>query len=134
MKTALVRCLPAVLLAVCCSQPSSREYFIRSDGSGEYAFEMEMADSLASYDISFFTRIDRSPAAGAAGETFPIDIVWRSPSGRYYSESVIYLADSVRVRYRSGLRPPEYGLWGLTVTMPREPEGIRGLGVICAAK
>ena len=120
-----------VLAAACaCSQPSSREYFVRSDGSGEYSFELEMSDTLALYDISFYTRLDERQADTLAG--FPMAIVWRSPSGRFFSESVWYPADKVLVPYRSGFRPPETGLWGLSVTLPDPHRRMRGLGVVCA--
>ena len=127
------RLLPLLLLVLAlssCSRPHSREYFIRSDKSGEYSFELEMADSLSSYDISFYTVIDRLLLGPDTLRCFPMQIVWRSPSGRYFSETVYYPADSLRVRYRSGMVPSEPGIWSLGVTISPEPQGLRGLGVI----
>lgn len=121
-----------LLLAVSCGRPSSREYFQRSDGSGEYTFPLELADTLQPYDISFYTVIDRPLFSPDTLVCFPMQLVWRSPSGRYFSETVYYPADSVKVLYRRGLVPSEEGEWTLSVTLGTEPSGLRGLGVICA--
>lgn len=118
-------------MAASCSQPLSKEQFIRSDGSGEYSFSVELADTLAAYDISFFSAIDRPLFQPDTLRSFPLQVVWRSPSGRYFSETVYYPADSLKARYRSGLVPSEGGEWTLSVTIRPEPKGFRGLGVIC---
>ena len=103
-----------------------------SDGSGEYAFPLELSDTLQAYDTSFFSSLDRPLFVPDTLVSFPLQVVWRSPSGRYFSETVYYPADSLRVRYRSGIVPSEAGEWTLSVTVSPEPEGFRGLGVICA--
>jgi hypothetical protein len=106
--------------------------FIRSDGTGEYSFPMELTDSTAAYDISFFTVIDKLPMAPDTLGSFPLQLIWRSPSGRYFSETVYYPADSVKAFYRRGLVPAETGSWTLSVSVFPEPEGLRGLGLIVA--
>ena len=116
-----------------CAQPSSFEQFIRSDKSGEYSFTLNLADTLSAYDLSFFTAIDR-PMLRDTLTSFPLKVVWRSPSGRYLSETVYYPADSLRVRYRSGIIPSEEGEWTLTVSLDPEPRGLRGLGIICSRR
>ena len=115
-----------------CAQPSSYEHFIRSDKSGEYSFTLDMSDTLAAYDLSFFSVIDSPLLHRDTLVSFPLNVVWRSPSGRYFSETVYYPADSVRVRYRSGVVPSEGGEWSLQVSITPEPVGFRGLGVICS--
>ena len=130
------RLLPLLLmigLLSGCAQPSSFEQFIRSDKSGEYTFTLNLADTLSAYDLSFFTAIDR-PMLKDTLTSFPLKVVWRSPSGRYLSETVYYPADSLRVRYRSGIIPSEEGDWTLTVSLDPEPRGLRGLGIICARR
>lgn len=124
--------LLAVLLLAACGEPPSREQFMRSDGSGEYSFLLEMTDTVAGYNISFYTAIDRPLMRRDTLASFPLQVVWRSPSGRYFSETVYYPADSLRARYRSGLVPGEPGQWELGVTISPEPAGLRGLGVVCA--
>ena len=118
-----------VLAAAACARPGSYEQFVRSDGSGEYSFSLDFADTLQACDISFYTAIDR-PLLKDTLVSFPLKVVWRAPSGRYFSETVYYPADSVRVRYRSGLVPSEAGEWTLSVSIEKEPRGLRGLGVI----
>lgn len=73
----------AVLLT-CCAQPSSYEQFVRSDKSGEYSFTLDMSDTLAAYDLAFYTLIDRPLFQRDTLVSFPLNVVWRSPSGRYF--------------------------------------------------
>jgi len=129
------RALPlllAFLLLASCREPQSREYFQRVSSDGEYSFDLELTDTLAAYNLSFYTKIDRPVFKRDTLVSFPMQIVWRSPSGRYFSETVYYPADSLRARYRSHLVPSEAGTWNVAVTLPRQPEGLRGLGIICA--
>lgn len=124
--------LIAALLVAACGEPPSREFFKRSDGTGEYAFPLELGDTLAAFNISFYTKLDRPLMAPDTLACIPLKVVWRSPSGRFFSETVYYPADSLRARYRSGLIPSEAGTWELTVTIDPEPSGLRGLGVVCS--
>ncbi len=128
------RALPAVLLALlmvsACSEPQAREYFLRSNSAGEYSFSVELTDSLHSYDFSFYTAIDKPLFRNDTLVSFPMQVVWRSPSGRYFSETVYYPADSSRVLYRSGMMPSEFGEWSIGVTLPQQPPRLRGLGII----
>ncbi len=119
-----------LLLAAACSQPSSREYFQRADASGEYSFDISMADSLAAYDLSFFTSIDKPLFRRDTLVSFPLQVVWRSPSGRYFSETVHYPARQSRCPYRSHVVPSELGSWNISVTLPSQPRRLRGLGII----
>lgn len=132
----MVRCvilpLIAAMLVSACAEPASREFFLLSDGTGEYRFQVAMNDSTASYDISFYTVIDRPVAAPDTLRSFPLQIIWSSPSGRYASEEVFYPADSLQVRYRTGIVPSETGEWQLNVSVSPEPAGMRGLGIIVA--
>ena len=133
-----MRALPlALLLALMlssCAQPASREYFQRSAGTGEYSFDFEMPDSLAAYDISFYAAIDRPLFKKDTLASFPLQVVWRSPSGRFFSETVYYPASEACALYRSSVVPSEPGGWNISVTVNPEPEGLRGLGLICAKK
>ena len=67
--------LALLLLAVSCTQPRSREYFLKSDGSGEYSFTLEMTDTLQGYDISFFTSIDRPLLRPDTLNCFPLQSI-----------------------------------------------------------
>lgn len=132
MRGALMAAACAVVLVAACGEPVSRENFIRSDGSGEYAFQVEMTDSAATYDLSFYTAIDRPLMQPDTLGSFPMQLLWRSPSGRYFSETVYYPADSAIVHYRTGLVLSETGSWELQVTVSPEPDGLRGLGLVVA--
>ena len=118
-----------LLLAASCSKPRSREQFIRSDGSGEYSFDVEFDDSLSTWDLSFYSRLDRPVFVKDTLISFPMQVVWRSPSGRYFSETVYYPAYTKQVLYRSGVQPSETGTWNISVTLPGEPARLRGLGL-----
>ena len=128
MKRILIFLAGLVLIAASCSNPPSRELFVRSTGSGEYSFPVQF-DSLGTYDLSFYTVIDRPLFRTDTLVSFPMNVVWRSPSGRYFSETVYFPADSTRVRYRSGVVPSEGGEWTISVTLPSEPPRLRGLGI-----
>ena len=132
MRSLPVVCVLALALLVSCGQPSSREYFQRSDGTGEYSFDISMSDSLAAYDISFYAALDRPVFRRDTLTSFPLQIVWRAPSGRFFSETVYYPASQARALYRSSVVPSETGSWNISVTINPEPEGFRGLGLVCA--
>ena len=133
MKKLTIIALTTLLLAAC-AEPSSREQFIRSDGSGEYSFPVEMNDSSAVYDLSFYTVIDKPLLRSDTLGFIPMKLLWRSPSGMYMSEKVFYPADSLLVCYRRNLEPVDTGTWILEVSVENEPEGMRGLGLIVAKK
>ena len=134
MRRALMAMACACMLLAACREPVSRERFIMADGSGEYAFDVEFNDSLALYDLSFYTAIDKPLAAPDTLGSFPMKLLWRSPSGLFFSETVYYPADSARVFYRRGLKPSETGLWSLELTISPEPAGLRGMGLVVARK
>ena len=112
--------------AACCTRPDSTEQFVFDDGGGQFDFTVDMSDSLCTYDLSFYTRLESrlSPPG------FPIRVYLTSPSGTVYSESLFYDASaSLVVPYRTGLEPVEYGRWQLSVRA--RAEGLKGMGLIC---
>ena len=126
-----------VLLTAC--RPTSYEQFIRADQApeGEYVFALDLADSTAAYDLSFYTRID--PALMAAEEpsrTLELEISWKpAASDSVFLHEAVYIpygdkAGSVQL-YRSGVRPSPAGEWNLSVKPNEAPEGLRGIGIIC---
>ena len=132
MRGALTALACAIFVWASCSEPVSREHFIRSDGSGEYEFSVELNDSTVAYDLSFYTFVDTPMMAPDTLWSFPMKLLWRSPSGLYFSETVYYPAESAKVLYRKGLVPAENGTWTLQVSISPEPEGLRGMGLIVA--
>ena len=131
-KTFHTAILLTLLLAASCTEPLSKERFVR--GAGPYVFPVDMTDSTAAYDLDFYTRLD-----GMEAPPFVELLVrWRSPSDSLFRETVYLSVDAPRrafsrqiyAPYRADVRPLEPGVWTLTVTVPSRPEGFRGLGLV----
>ena len=121
-----------VLSLCCCSRPTEREIFVKAVNAvgNVYSFELPMEDSLATYDLSFYTRID-SPVSRRAAGSLELDVRWESPSGEAADETVYMDVTSQVETYRSGVSPLEPGVWTLKVQVVNPPEGLRGLGLVC---
>lgn len=116
------------LAAASCVRPDSEEYFIPASKAqdGVYVFDFEMADSLARYDVFFYTRVDGAPL-----DSLPLNVMWLSPSGESFSEKV-YMDPSLEMEaYRTGVAPYETGAWRICVRPLGVTDGFRGLGLIC---
>ena len=119
------RLLLAILLVlvVGCSRPASFEQFIRvADAPGGlYRFELELPDSTATYDISFYT--------ADLKESLQLEVRWNDDSGPLLNENVWIPADRHVALYRSGLRQAP-GKLCLRVRTINPPKHFRGLGII----
>ena len=134
-KTGAVILLLAFFLA--CSAPKGAEQFLK--GAGPWSFEVDMTDSLSTYDISFYTRRDCAPARRAQVAELPLTVEWVSPAADTLRE-VVYLPLSAKstfyssetsIPYRKGVAPASHGVWTLVVT-PHDTvtvRGLRGLGL-----
>ncbi len=130
-------CVILTVLLFSCSRPQSYETFVKAADApgGVYSYQLDLSDSLASYDISFYSRVDRN-SLNVRNE-YPqirLEVTWVSPSGQNFSETV-YMRGSNSAgdiqKYRSGVVPRESGEWTLKVkAFPGEGK-FRGLGVIC---
>ena len=124
------------LLLVGCQEPMSVERFV--GGEGPYTFFVEMEDSTASYDFDFYTRVDAPMDSLVRMGAMPLTVTWTSPSFHVFREEVYMplegrttpFSRQVRVPYRAGVRPDEWGPWTLTVRPVDPPEGLRGMGLI----
>ncbi|MBQ9477772.1 MAG: hypothetical protein IJU63_08335 [Bacteroidales bacterium] len=129
--------LAALLLAAACSRPDTWEQFIRTADApgGVYAFEMDLSDSTALYDFTFYLRNDKTSLWTRAEDcSVPLDIVWTAPSGESWSERVYLRSGDERGRvepYRRDCMMAESGTWTLQVTPRDTDRGFRGLGIIC---
>ena len=122
--------ITAIVLS-CCSGTAFSDWFIPSGEAVDnvYDFSFQMADSLSTYDFSFYTRVD-----GTWDSSIRLDAVWHSPDGGQFSETVYLRPESKNEgiqSYRSGVQPSVPGDWRLTVLVPDAPEGFLGLGLIC---
>ncbi len=122
--------------------PLSVEQYITAPGPYEY--QIDMADSTASYDFSFYTRLDGYPSQLEKAGELPLRITWTSPSGDLFTENV-YLplegrsslfSRQVYQPYRANIRPEEPGTWKLTVAIPYSEgrEVLQGLGLVVTTK
>ena len=140
--------LKNLIIMVCilsaCSAPSSTESFVRCGDrtDGKYVFSADMSDSSEVYAMAFYTRIDCSKAEFAGLKDIRADIVFVSPSGDRYGETVFFPKSAFRTsdsltwnfseEYREGISPIECGLWRVEVNIPEDDDikGFRGLGMV----
>lgn len=125
------RLIIALAIAACvawvsCSRPLRSESYVPNDGSGSYVFDLDMSDSLCTYNLYFFASLRH-------GETiagFPVRVYLTAPGGQEYAESVFYdLGGGATKPYRRGLTPVEYGVWRLE--LKTDAAALYGLGLIC---
>ena len=132
MRRLLALLLGAVLLSSC-SRPTGGEVFLPGPRNS-YDFPLDVADTLAYYDFSFYTRVDKAGAkALGPREALCLSIVWKDPSDSTFREPVWmrpeYVDGTVR-KYRTGVQFPSSGQWVLSVGITPETEGLRGLGLV----
>lgn len=129
--TAVLAAAASALLLCACAPVSGYENFIKSKNAkgGLYSFVIPFSDSLSTYSVSFFTRVD-SPGRENLKEALRLDVTWTSPSGDTAAETVYMDASREVETYRSGISPRETGDWKVDVRVPDVPQGFRGLGII----
>ena len=125
----------------------SYEQFIsveNREANGLYRYTLDLSDSLCTYDVSFYSRIDATRIKEAHSRDFSMMVTWTAPSGQRFRETVYfglfdesagsdsYSRQYVKL-YRKGLVPMEFGTWNLEVLVNSGADvpGFRGLGVIC---
>lgn len=147
--TSVIALALAVLTAVgvSCSRPESTEQFVSVEDrevNGLYRFDLDLSDSLSTYDVTFYSRIDANKLKLAHARDFSLMVTWIAPSGQRFRETVYFgvfdesagsdfFSSQFRKPYRTGLAPVEYGTWELNVLVNsgQDVPGFRGLGVIC---
>lgn len=113
-----------LLLAAGC-RPASYEQFIRADQAqdGEYVFALDLSDSTATYDLSFYTRVDPAlMAAATPSAELALQVCWLAPQpsvGEAVPPSGVRPSDSPH--HSSGAVPPKRG-------NPGSPASCRSLG------
>lgn len=141
----IVAALFAVLCG--CGRPTSSEQFVKlgaKDADGLYHYKVDLSDSLCTYDVLFYSRIDCNNVKLAGVRDFPMTVTWISPDDRKYSEKVYFkvrkdsededfYSNQYMIPYRTGLVPVQWGEWKITVRIDsdRYIPGFRGLGLIC---
>lgn len=136
MNRAFTRVLTAIALIFslgCCNRPDSQEIFIKAADAAPgnvYSFEIQLPDSLAKYDLSFYSRTD-VPSSSKESPALELNVCWKSPSGKSETETVYMNKTNGVEMYRRGVSPLETGLWTLDVEVKNPPKGFRGLGLVC---
>lgn len=134
--------LAILLLAVSCSAPFQTEDFRpieERDSLGRFVYDIDMSDSLCSYDILLYTRMDCNYKEFGKIRDIKVEVGFSSPSGKVYSETVYLPVSSFisvrrgtydcKVEYRKDMVPVEWGMWQMTLAMP-ELSGLHGMGII----
>ncbi|MCQ2181778.1 MAG: hypothetical protein MJY50_06950 [Bacteroidales bacterium] len=122
-----------VLLASCV-RPDTEEWFVCAEDAvnGNYLFDLDMTDSLATFDLSLYFRVDNLKSRGAF---VPMNVSWYSPSSEKRLEETVYMecgnySEGAQALYRDAVRPGEPGIWKINVRPMNPPVGFRGVGVI----
>lgn len=124
-----------LLCSFSCSEPAAYEHFEK--GTETHEFTLPLTDTTAFYDLYFYTRVDRVASLPDSVCSMRLDVDWyapQMPDSVVFSESV-YLpyqfgkGEMEPYRTRMALRPA--GEWTVKVNVPRQPEGYRGIGMIC---
>lgn len=121
-----------------CSEPASFEEFVRADmaENGVYEFVLNLGDSLSTYDISLFTKVD-APVMGRirTSSSLGLEIEWKEAGTitPALSETVYlpYGDKGGASLYRSGVKPSSPGSWTVSARPIDPPTGLRGIGIIC---
>ena len=142
MLKGLVPYLAVLCLLASCSHPSMVEDFrsvAERDSLGRFCYSLDMTDSAAVYDISFYTRLDCTKKQFETIGDIRIDVELLSPSGLSYEEAVYLPVNEFKsdrkgtydccVAYRKDLLPVEWGVWTMNLTL-EDLKGLRGMGVI----
>lgn len=132
---------------VSCSRPVSYEKFIsveNKEANGLYRYTLDLSDSLCTYDVSFYSRIDVNVMKETLPRDFSMMVTWTAPSGQRFRETVYFGisdasagSDSYSRQYvkpyRKSLVPIEFGTWEMEVLVNSGAEvpGFRGLGIVC---
>ncbi len=149
MRSSLKALLFCLALAFSCSNPASRETFIKASETevpGRYSFSVDFSDSLAVYDLDIYTMADINRGEKVGWTDIQAYSLWTSPSGKQYSETFV-MPDSAFVRktfnsyhylraYRHDVSPKEAGLWTVEIILPvcDQTSMVRGLGLIVTRK
>lgn len=145
MRATVLTIIAAVALVSCGAPIVSDEFrsISQRDSLGRFAFDLDMSDSLAKYDITFYTRVDCGEKSFSLLQDIPITVEFASPSGELYSEDIYWPKSSFDtermgtydacVDYRVSCVPVEYGEWKMCLTVA-PVRGLCGVGVILSSK
>lgn len=141
----LVIVMAAVSAAVACSRPESMEKFILASEAqkvGGYIFDVDMADSLCTYDMDIYTRLDIRRSEVEELQDFPLTLTWTDPDGEHFPVTVYmdvtkmtdqsFFSKYLIMPFMENVSPKKHGVWQLKVSVPDvvSEMGMRGFGLI----
>lgn len=131
------------LAVASCRKPSAMEFFVLNENRGEdglYRYELDLSDSLATYDVYLYSRIDEQSSTLSQLDDIPMAAYWTAPDGEVYKDSFYFpvrdakkgfFSSEYKLLYREGIAPVQRGKWRLHIDVAQY-EGVpvlRGLGV-----
>lgn len=133
-------CLMAV---ASCRKPSAMEFFVLNEDRGEdglYRYEMDFSDSLATYDVYIYSRIDELGSTLLEREDIPMAAYWTAPDGEVYKDTFYFpvreakrgfFSSEYKMLYREGITPIQRGKWSLHIDVAQGEQmpTLRGLGI-----
>lgn len=135
------------LALICCSRPSSREYFVmREDAEygDTYSFNIDLTDSLLTYKLDFFTRLEMVPFQEMPHEDIVLDLRWFSSLGEILTDTLVvslagpagdsYFSRDIITPYDNELIMGVPDEWRLNAKVVNDSEEIRGLGIILSQR
>ena len=136
--------LSVLMLALaCCSRPSSREYFVMRENAGygdTYSFTLDLSDTLLTYELDFFTRLERIPFEDFRDDDIILDLRWFSPADSILTDTLVvsisepvgsdFFSKDIVTPYDIGGLLDDPGEWRLNAKVVNDSESIRGLGLI----
>lgn len=144
------KALTAVILAASlwgCSRPVSIAPYIsreKSEYGDTYSFNLDLSDTLTTYSISFYTRVERRPFKPYAADSLDLGVRWIAPSDSSFLDNLVlnldepiasaYSSKDYRFAYKDAFVPSELGEWRLRVQVRSNPECLSGLGIIIERK
>lgn len=117
-----------------CGRPDCFEQFRRADGSGVYAFDVALPDTLATYDLSVFTCDDTSRSQFAGEAQMKTVVSWLAPGDSVMLKDTVFIPSGTKrgriSPYRSGVSGRIGETFTLEFRIEDEPRRFRGLGII----
>jgi len=126
----------AIALLAACSRPSSTEQFIKLGETVDsvFVFDLFMPDSLVSYDISFYTRVDAPFYGRKKTSDVKLCVEWVSSADSVALRDTVWMQYDVMkgscAKYRSGVCVGQG--WKLKVKPSACSVGFGGIGLICS--
>ena len=142
MKGRLLIIVLAAIAASCAPPPSYEPFVMREKAQygDTYPFALDLSDTMASYSLGFYTRLERQSFGVFPSDSLVLDLRWFSPSDSIITDTTFirislpvntsYYSWDFVTEYRDRFVPSEGGTWRLNAKVVNDSPSIRGLGII----